>query len=68
MLVPYICTSDAKLNSKGEKLLPDLLPISNIIVGPTAKKDVMIDSIQNFLEDVGYPIDIVKPSSIPYRG
>jgi len=68
VLVPYICTNDTKLNKDGKLLEVDLLPITTIIVGPTANQDVTTNSIKNFVEDVGYNKNIVQLSEIPYRG
>lgn len=69
VLVPYVCTNDTKLkNSDGIKMGIDLLPISKIIVGPTVNQDVIIESIQNFIEDIGYSKIIVRSSKVPYRG
>ena len=44
------------------------LPITKIIVGPTVNKDVSTKSVENFVKDIGYSMDIVEPSKIPYRG
>ena len=68
VLVPYIRTNDTKLNKDGELLEVDLLPITTIIVGPTANQDVTMNSIENFVEDIGYSKNIVQRSEIPYRG
>jgi hypothetical protein len=64
VLVPYFCTSDAMPN---KEMVVDLLPVSKIIIGPT-NKEVAIESVKYFVQDMGYSADIVEPSSIPYRG
>ncbi|MCD2453780.1 DUF2971 domain-containing protein [Methylicorpusculum oleiharenae] len=69
VLVPYICTYDTQLkDSSGTKLEVDLLPVSEIIVGPTANQSSTIESIKYFLKDIGYSPEIVKASDVPYRG
>ena len=68
IIVPYVCTYDIILNNKdGSKFKVDMLPISEIIVGPTINQEITIDSIENFTNDLGYK-NIVKTSKVPYRG
>ncbi|TAN65498.1 MAG: DUF2971 domain-containing protein [Methylobacter sp.] len=70
MIVPYVCTYDTKLKkTSGEELNPDNLPISKIIVGPIASQESTINSIKDFISDLGFDseIEVVK-SNIPYRG
>lgn len=69
IIVPYICTYDTKLkNETGTKHDIDLIPISEIIVGSSIHQEVTLDSIKNFINDIGYNSNIVKSSTIPYRG
>jgi hypothetical protein len=69
ILVPYICTNDTKLKDRdGTKLEVDLLPLSKIIVGPVSNQKIIVESIQNFIEDIGYSDIIVELSKVPYRG
>lgn len=69
VLVPYVCTNDTKSKTNdGAKLEVDMLPVSEIIVGPAINQRQTIDSVQYFIQDLGYPPEIVKASSIPFRG
>jgi len=68
VIVPYVCTYEIILNNKdGSKFEVDLLPITEIVVGPIINQEITIESIKNFINDLGYK-DIVKNSKIPYRG
>ncbi|MBX6422001.1 DUF2971 domain-containing protein [Thermosulfurimonas sp. F29] len=69
VIVPYVCTYETKLkDSSGKRIYPDKLPITKIIVGPLAKQNIIIQSIKDFLNDLGYSdVEILK-SKIPYRG
>lgn len=70
MIIPYYCTYDTKFaNSSGQKIEPDNLPVSQIIVGPVASQNATINSIREFISSQGYDekIPIIK-STVPYRG
>ena len=67
-IVPYVCTYDTNLKRENGPLEPDLLPIYEVIVGPVAHQENMVESIKELLEDQGYSASIVKKSIVPYRG
>ena len=56
------------LNKDGSQVEPDLLPVSEIYLGPTNNQDIVLESIKSFIGDLGYAESIVKSSQIPYRG
>lgn len=68
IIVPYVCTYDIILNKDGSQVEPDLLPVSEIYLGPTNNQDIVLESIKSFIGDLGYAESIVKSSQIPYRG
>lgn len=69
IIVPYVCTYEIILKNKdGSRLAIDLLPVSEIIVGPIINQEIIVESIKNFINDLGYKENIVKNSKIPYRG
>jgi len=69
IIVPYVCSYEIILKNKdGSQLEIDSLPISDIIVGPIINQEIIVESIKNFINDLGYKENIVKNSKIPYRG
>lgn len=70
LIVPYVCTYNLHIKEpeSGNKIKPDPLPISNVVIGPIAHQDAVIESIKTFLSDSGYSNVEVTKSKIPYRG
>jgi hypothetical protein len=70
IIVPYVCTYDIilKHHEDGSQIEPELLPVSEIYIGPKSNQNITIESIENFISDLGYSENIVKSSKIPYRG
>lgn len=68
-IVPYICTYDIILKHQdGSQVAPDLLPVSEVYLGPTNNQDKALESIKSFMSNMGYAESIVENSKIPYRG
>ncbi|WP_217358686.1 DUF2971 domain-containing protein [Ruegeria arenilitoris] len=59
-LIPYVCTGD-HLGNTGQ------MPIKEVIVGPSAHKDLIAESITTFLEHMGYRDVPVSLSTVPFR-
>lgn len=59
-LIPYVCTG----NMKG---LTGLLPIREVIVGPSPRQELIGESIRIFLDHNGYSEVAVSMSSVPFR-
>lgn len=61
VLIPFVCSYELKNTS------PEPLPISKIVIGPTARQHVSEAGIQSFIAAHGYDPAIVVRSSVPYR-
>ncbi|HET7832220.1 MAG TPA: DUF2971 domain-containing protein [Gallionella sp.] len=62
VLTPYVCSYELKANTS-----PEPLPISRIIIGPAARKNISEAGIQSFIAAHGYDPSIVLRSPLPYR-
>lgn len=62
MLIPFVCSHELKAN-----VSPEPLPISRIIIGPSARSDILQVGVQSFIAAHGYDPSIVVRSPIPYR-
>ncbi|KIM07173.1 MAG: hypothetical protein KU29_07410 [Sulfurovum sp. FS06-10] len=69
MIVPFIKTNEHKLKSASANEYEDkqLLPVSKIIVGPTANGKVTVDSIRELLKFHQYQNVTVEESIVPFR-
>jgi hypothetical protein len=65
-LAPYYSLRDLSMRSEGEK--PHPLPITGVCVGPSANKELNVDSARMLLTQAGYTNAEVTWASIPYRG
>ena len=64
-IIPYITSKDIyDIGGLGE----ELLPISEIRVGPAINQDMTVRSIQEYMENKGYASVSVIKSNVPYRG
>ncbi|MDE8349482.1 MAG: hypothetical protein POG74_08370 [Acidocella sp.] len=59
-LIPYICTGS-------HKDLSGPLPITEVVVGPSPRQELIGASIRTFLDAKGYNAAVVRMSSVPYR-
>lgn len=59
-LVPYV-------NTGHRKGITGLLPIKEVIVGPSARQDLVGESVRTFLDHRGYSHVPVTLSTVPYR-
>ena len=59
-LIPYVCTGS-------QKWMSGLLPILEVIVGPSPRQELIADSVRTFLDHNGYSATAVSTSRVPFR-
>jgi hypothetical protein len=59
-LIPYVCTGD-------RKGIVGRLPIRELVVGPSARQELIAESVNSFMEHNGYPGVPITLSKVPYR-
>ena len=59
-LIPYVCTGDIK----GDE---GLLPLEEVMIGPSPHQTLIAESVSTFLRHKGYSNTIVSLSRVPYR-
>jgi hypothetical protein len=59
-LIPYLCTGD-RIGIKG------ILPIKEVIIGPSQNKELVGESVASFMKHRGYKDVEVTLSQVPYR-
>ena len=69
MLIPYYSVRDlARAAGRGTPNDPWKLPLRSIMVGPSAQKNLNVESTTMLLQQNGYDHVDVKASATPYRG